>query len=218
MFTGLVEETGKVAGVKPYGSGLLMTIAADKVLEGTGIGDSVAVNGACQTVTEIGGGTFSVFVSKVTAGVTTLGSFSAGRIVNLERALAASSRLGGHLMLGHVDGTAEIRSVAKDAAGIAVEISAAQNLTRYIVDKGSVAVDGISLTVVSCKSDGFSLYLIPETTAGTAVSEWRVGAIVNIEVDVLAKYVEKLIFNKDQSPAQKDEQRLKRALAEGGFI
>ena len=214
MFTGLIEEIGTIKQVKASGGGVYITVSAGIVVEGTKIGDSITIEGACQTVTEIGHDSFTVFASKVTCEVTTLGTIKAGAKVNLERAMLPASRFGGHLVQGHVDGTGKIKAVTQDQNGTIIEISAPEDLLRYIVGKGSVAVDGISLTVVSLTDGGFTLYIIPETIRNTTLSEKSRGSNVNIEVDILAKYVERMIGN----PETGRDEKLKRKLFEEGYI
>ncbi|PKL15681.1 MAG: riboflavin synthase [Spirochaetae bacterium HGW-Spirochaetae-5] len=172
MFTGLIEETGSVLGIKSSGEGKILEIAASKVLEGTKKGDSISINGACQTVTELSAKSFSVFVSRVTLDITTLGSFTPGRSVNLERALTLSSRLGGHIVQGHVDIRGKVKNIKKDIKGVEIEIS---------------------LTVVSTSGNDFKLYLIPETIENTVIKDWKAGTDVNIETDILARYVEQML-------------------------
>ena len=213
MFTGLIEETGLVKSIKRQGDGYLLEISAEKVLEKTAIGDSISINGACQTVTEIYPTSFTVFVSKVTVSITTLGDFIPGRRVNLERAMTPSSRFGGHFVQGHVDALGTVSSLVKDSDGLQAVIDADPEVMRYIAAKGSVALDGISLTVVSVSNKGFTLYLIPETLNNTIISDWKKGNKVNIEVDILAKYVEKMLKG-----GENKEDALKKALYEGGFI
>ncbi len=217
MFTGLIEEVGTVKGVMPSGNGLVMDVKAKTVLEGTGAGDSICINGACQTVTRVSGGGFSVFVSTVTASVTTLGSLASGTAVNLERAMTPEKRFGGHIVQGHVDGTGSISMIKKDPGGMAVDVAVDRSLMRYIVAKGSVAVDGISLTVVDVSELGFSLYLIPETLGSTTVPGWKRGDSVNIEVDILAKYVESMLGSRDTGDGNADNERLRRRLMEEGY-
>ncbi|TAL31233.1 MAG: riboflavin synthase [Spirochaetes bacterium] len=218
MFTGLIEEIGTVSRVDRAGNGLYIAIAAKTVTDGTVTGDSVSIDGACQTVTAVSGGSFTVFCSKVSAQVTTLGYLSAGARVNLERAMTPQSRLGGHIVQGHVDTRGGIERVSRDAQGLTMEISVPPEFTRYIVAKGSVAVDGISLTVVSCGASSFSLYLIPETLARTTLPGKPAGAQVNVETDILAKYVERMLGARDAREGRADEDSLKRALAKGGFM
>lgn len=214
MFTGLVEEIGTVLEARKQADGIIFTINAAAVLEGTKIGDSISVHGACLTVTELGRNSFSVFASRVTCGATTLGGFAKNRRVHLERALRLDSRLGGHLVQGHVDGKATVAALRRDAGGLEMEIAASDDLRRYLVPRGSVAVDGVSLTVVSLTQKGFILYLIPETLKSTTFTSLASGDEVNIETDILAKYVERMLSNKGQG----DDQRLLRKLEESGFI
>ncbi|MCL2025623.1 MAG: riboflavin synthase [Leptospirales bacterium] len=213
MFTGLIEEIGLIKSIKRQGEGYLLEVSAGKVLEKTVIGDSISINGACQTVTELSSASFTVFVSKVTASLTTLGDFTPGHRVNLERAMMPSSRFGGHFVQGHVDGMGTISSLLKDSEGLEVLIEADPQIMRYVVAKGSVSVDGISLTVVTATNKGFTLYLIPETLNKTNISDWKKGSKVNVEVDILSKYVEKMLKGSEDK-----EDTLKKALYEGGFM
>ena len=221
MFTGLIEETGTVVGLKNSGDGKILEVKGERVLEGTRKGDSISINGACQTVTGMSGNTFSVFVSRVTLGVTTLGDFKPGRVVNLERALSLGSRLGGHIVQGHVDFTGSVKKIVNDSRGVEVDIDVSPEQMKYIVEKGSVAVDGISLTVVSVSDSGFKLYLIPETLDGTNIRTWSAGEKVNIETDILARYVEKILKSGriepgDSSPS--GDSGLLKKLAENGYL
>ena len=218
MFTGLIEEIGRVGGTVASGGGSLLTVEARTVLEGTAPGDSISINGACQTVTAVDARSFTVFVSPVTSAVSTLGSFQRGRRVNLERALRPASRFGGHFVQGHVDGTGGIGRVERDGAGLIVEVEAPPGIVHYIAGKGSVAVDGISLTVVSLTPGGFALYIIPETLSGTTATEWRAGDRVNVEVDIIAKYVERMVHPERGEGGPSGDRNLMKKLAEGGFI
>lgn len=220
MFTGLIEETGKVVSVKNSGEGKILEIKGDRVLEGTVTGDSISINGACQTVVDISADTFSVFVSKVTLGITTLGDFKPGLTVNLERALTLNTRLGGHIVQGHVDFKGMVRHIVKDTRGVEVEIEASGLYAKYIVEKGSIAVDGISLTVVAVTESGFKLYLIPETLENTNIPMWKSGNYVNIETDILAKYIERIILygKGGQEDENKKDASFWSKLAEGGFV
>jgi riboflavin synthase len=216
LFTGLIEEIGEVKGVERTGTGVLLTVGSRLVLEDTKIGDSISIDGACQTVTDIGKDCFTVFASKVTCSVTTLGDFKTGRRVNLERALTASSRLGGHLVQGHVDGKGKIRRIKNDKNGLEIEIHVDESDLRYVVERGSVSVDGVSLTVVSLAKDSFAVYIIPETIIKTTLSEKAIGDEVNIETDILAKYVEKMLSSGNDSINA--DRSLKNKLIEEGFI
>ena len=220
MFTGLIEETGTVVSVKNSGDGRILEVSGRRVIEGTVTGDSISINGACQTVTEISSKTFSVFVSRVTLGITTLGDFKPGHIVNLERALTLSTRLGGHIVQGHVDFKAPVRNVNKDSRGLEVDIGASESYMKYIVEKGSIAVDGISLTVVSVSDSGFRLYLIPETLENTNIPSWKSGTFVNIETDILAKYIERILLygRSENNETESNDKSLLSKLAQGGYI
>lgn len=215
MFTGLIEEVGSVQTIQKASDGIFLTVSAQKVLEGTQTGDSISINGACQTVTSLTSDSFTVFVSKVTEEVTTLGKMKQGHIVNLERAMTHESRFGGHIVQGHVDGTAAVQSIQKDQNGIAVTIQVSPEILKYVVSKGSIAVDGISLTVVSLADSGFTLYLIPETLQKTNIKHWKSGTVVNIETDILAKYVEKMLTSTNDSDSQSDKKLLNTLMEEG---
>jgi len=217
MFTGLIEETGIIKSIIKSGDGVEITVTASRVLDNTYRGDSIAVNGACLTVTGLSDEWFSVFASKITCDLTTVGSMKQGDVVNLERALALGARMGGHIVQGHVDSVGTIEYIRKGEKGIDITVSLDEGSMRYVVPKGSVAVDGISLTVVSVDSRGFGLYLIPETIENTTLKRKKAGDTVNIETDILAKYVERLLEGKDnrQSP---DDAKLKAKLMEEGFM
>jgi len=221
VFTGLIEETGSVVSIKESGEGKILEVKGDMVLRETKRGDSISINGACQTVVSMTENTFSVFVSRVTLAVTTLGDFKPGRIVNLERALTLSTRLGGHIVQGHVDFTGKVKKISRDSQGVEIDISVSEANMKYIVGKGSIAVDGISLTVVEIEKEGFRLYLIPETLEVTNIGSWKNGDIVNIETDILARYVERILqfgrIEQGDEPGANDESLLKK-LAENGYL
>jgi riboflavin synthase len=189
VFTGIVSEMGEVRTGVPPGGGRLR-VAAPRTAPGLRVGDSVAVNGACLTVVEAGGGEFSAEVMPETARRTTLGGLHPGDAVNLETALAYGAPVGGHLVSGHVDAAGEVLEVRPDHDALVVAISAA-GIARYLVDKGCVAVDGISLTVVEAGAIRFTVALIPHTIATTTAGRWGPGARVNLEADLLAKYVQR---------------------------
>ncbi len=189
MFTGIVEEVGHVAKI----SDKAMTVRASKVLEDVKLGDSIAVNGACLTSVDFSKSEFSVDLSPETMRRTSLGQLSVGGLVNLERALLAGDRMGGHIVQGHVDGTGRVMSIKEDGDSIIFRIRVPKRLNRYIVEKGFVAVDGISLTVVKRGASSFTLAVIPYTRENTNLSAVSVGDRVNLEADILAKYVESLL-------------------------
>ena len=189
MFTGIVEEVGSVVNISSNG----MTIAAEKVMSDLKLGDSIAVNGACLTAVSLSPAEFSVDLSPETMRRTSLGDLAAGGAVNLERALSASDRMGGHIVQGHVDGTGRVTSSREDGDSLVFSVRAPKRLMPYIVEKGFIAVDGISLTVVKVGTSSFTLAVIPFTLRNTNLATVSVGARVNLEADILAKYVENLL-------------------------
>lgn len=216
MFTGLVEELGTVRQVLPGADSSRLTIGAARVLEGTRAGDSIAVNGVCLTATSLGEGFFTADVMAETLKKTNLGQLRAGERVNLERALRLDDRLGGHLVSGHVDAVGRIRSRRRQDIAVLTTIEAPPDVLRYLVPRGSVAVDGVSLTVVEVGEDWFSVSLIPHTAGVTTLGLKREGARVNLEADMLARYVERLL-RAWRAPGEK--RTLDRDfLAEHGFL
>jgi riboflavin synthase len=193
MFTGIVEELGTVAAVEDQGDAIRLTITASTVLEDAGLGDSIAVNGCCLTVAGRDQDTWTADVMQETLDKTSLRGVSPGDRVNLERAVTPQTRLGGHIVQGHVDGVGEVLRRTPSEHWEVVEISLPAHLARYLVDKGSITVDGVSLTVVEAGEASFTVSLIPETLARTTLGARRVGDRVNLEADVLAKHVEKLL-------------------------
>jgi len=193
MFTGLIEEIGYINAINRSGSMLNFTIAAPASFHDMNIGDSIAVNGACLTVTEIGDSTFSVQAVEETLRRTTLENLKKGVPVNLERALCLGDRLGGHLVQGHIDGTGRIVARKGNTDNVIISIAPKHELERYIVEKGSIAIDGISLTVTYAKTGEFGVSIIPHTLNATTLGKARIGDHVNIETDIIAKYVEKLM-------------------------
>lgn len=193
MFTGIIEGLGTILDLRGSRDGRRMTVLADFALTGTRIGDSIAVNGACLTAVAVGGRRFEADLSPETIARSTFGSARTGERVNLERALRLSDRLDGHLVSGHIDGTGEIRSVEKSGNAWYISIGAPTGLMRYVIEKGSVAVDGISLTVNRCFDTTFSVTVIPHTAALTTVGFKQAGDRVNVEVDMIGKYVERFV-------------------------
>lgn len=193
MFTGLVEEVGTVASVEPGDGGARLRIACAAVLSDLAPGDSVSVSGACLTATEVTGAGFAADCAPETLRRTVIGGLSAGDRVNLERPPRAGDRLGGHLVQGHVDGVGTIRGARAEGESTVLEVAVPADLMRYVVEKGSVAVDGVSLTVAERLPDGLTVALIPETLHRTTLGGEAVGRPVNLEVDVVAKYVESLM-------------------------
>ncbi len=188
MFTGIVEEIGRIKSVEPKH----LTIAASRIMDDLKVSDSINVNGTCLTVTSRDDASFSVDVVPETLRRTNLGTLKDGSPVNLERPLAVSDRFGGHIVQGHVDGTATVESIADDSEALLVKFQAPPSIMRYVVEKGFIAVDGTSLTVVKCGIDSFTVTIIPYTRDNTVFADRKVGDTVNIETDIIAKYVERL--------------------------
>jgi riboflavin synthase len=194
MFTGIVEELGTVRAVHPSGGGARIEIEASTVLGDAEIGASIAVNGCCLTVVELGGGRFAADAVTETLDRTNLGGLAPSDPVNLERPVRLQDRLGGHLVQGHVDAVGTVRArTALDDGSQRVELSAPEGVLRYVVEKGSITVDGVSLTVAARCDGGFAVAVIPHTLAVTTLGSKGVGAPVNLEADVVAKYVERLL-------------------------
>lgn len=193
MFTGIIEEIGRVRALRCGARSFTLEIEARKVLEGTQVGDSIATNGVCLTVTRMDEEGFAADVMPETVERTALKRLQPGSPVNLERALTLSSRLGGHLVAGHVDATGRIASRREDDTALWLEVEAEPAVLRYVVEKGSIAIDGVSLTVARVGERSFSVSLIPHTQGVTTLHERRVGDRVNLENDMLVKYVEKLM-------------------------
>jgi len=193
MFTGIVEAIGRVTAVAAEADGRRLTIAADKVLDGMEVGDSVAVNGVCLTAVTIGPGQVTVVAVGETLTRTALGGLTEDSGVNIERPLAAAGRFDGHIVQGHVDGMGTVAELTAEGDALRIRFAADPAVLRYIVEKGSVAVDGVSLTVTAVGDSWFELVLIPHTLTVTTLGQRAAGDRVNIEVDILAKYVERLL-------------------------
>jgi len=193
MFTGLVEEIGTVVGLEPLGDSVRLTVRGSVVTADAGHGDSIAVNGCCLTVVDPSPDAFSADVMAESLQRTSLGDLTVGSVVNLERAVAAGARLGGHIVQGHVDGTGKLLDRTPSAHWEMLRFSLPTALSRYLVEKGSITVDGVSLTVVDVTDESFSVSLIPTTLADTTLGTRQPGDRVNLEVDIVAKYVERLV-------------------------
>lgn len=200
MFTGIVEEMGAVTAMERTLAGTRLTVLASTVMGDLKIGDSVSVNGTCLTVVSKGERDFAVEVSPETLSVTTLGHLTAGAPVNLERAMRLNERFGGHLVAGHVDGVGTIRSRRQEGNAIFFTIEASQDILRYCVVKGSITVDGISLTINDVTDRGFSVAVIPHTAKVTTLGLKQVNDTVNLESDLIGKYVERLLQERSQLP------------------
>lgn len=216
MFTGLVEEMGTLLRVEGGSDFLRLVIRAEKIMADLKVGDSVAVNGVCLTVTNLGGNFFHADVMAETMRKTNLGSLKPGDGVNLERALRLSDRLGGHLVSGHIDGVGTIVRQEREGIAVVTEIEAPREVLRYLVPKGSVAVDGISLTVVDVKEGAFTVSLIPHTIKSTTLQFKKRGDVVNLEADLIAKYVEKFLRQKEERQAKSG--LTLETLREAGFL
>lgn len=214
MFTGLVEELGKVKKIDTSARSVRLTIQAAKVLDDVKIGDSIAVNGACLTVVACTAASFTADVMPETVKQTGLRALKPGDFVNLERALRFGDRLGGHLVSGHIDGIGVIDKLKKDDIAVVMTVQCDAELLRYIVRKGSVAIDGISLTVVEVTDQWFSVSLIPHTYAVTALAVKQPGNMVNVETDLLGRYVEKFLT----APQTKNQGLSKQLLGKYGFL
>jgi riboflavin synthase len=193
MFTGIVEEVGTVASIRKGAHSCVLTVNASKVLEDVHLGDSIATNGVCLTVTSFTPSSFSADVMHETLNRSSLGALRPGSLVNLERAMLAGGRFGGHIVSGHIDGTGTIASVNADDNAVWYRIETAPQVLRYIVEKGSIAIDGISLTVAKVDATSFSVSIIPHTRAQTNLAKKGPGSIVNLENDCVGKYVERLL-------------------------
>ncbi len=211
MFTGIVEEIGCIGEIRRGASSSALTIRGQMIFEDLKPGDSVAVNGVCLTATVIRNNTFTADVMHETLNRSSLGRLRGGSHVNLERAMAADGRFGGHIVSGHIDGTGTISDIRRDDNAVWYTIQANPVCLRYIVEKGSIAMDGISLTVAQVDPDAFRVSVIPHTARTTILSEKRVGDIVNLENDVIGKYVERLLQQPTVQPQQPAESGITRA-------
>lgn len=220
MFTGLVAELGTVQKLARQGNSYHLTVSAKKVMADLKIGDSVAVNGSCLTVVQLGGDGFTADVMPETVRLTNIGSLNFGDKVNLERTLRLCDGLDGHLVSGHVEGLGTIASQKADGIAVVVTIAAPPELLKYIIKKGSIAIDGISLTVTEVTSSSFSVSLIPHTAQETTLGFKTVGDTVNLETDILGKYVERMLnqYNQQEKNTASAGSLNKNMLFENGFL
>lgn len=217
MFTGIIEAVGQIAATENKGGDIRLTINTGKLnLADVKLGDSIAVNGVCLTAIELPGNGFVADVSNETIEHTGIGNLTEGSPVNLEKALTPSTRLGGHLVSGHVDGLGEVISRHDDARSVRFAIKAPDELARYIAHKGSVTVDGVSLTVNAVSGAEFELNIVPHTIAETIIGNYQAGTAVNLEVDLIARYLERLVLG--EQAADKSQGLSKSFLAEHGFF
>ncbi|MCP5177079.1 MAG: riboflavin synthase [Moraxellaceae bacterium] len=219
MFTGIIEAVGQVQRIMPRGGDVRLQISTGKLnLADVKLGDSIATNGICLTVVELTGHGFVADVSNETLRRTCLKTWQVGTAVNLEKALMPTSRLGGHIVSGHVDGLGEIVNIKQDARSVQYQVKAPDELAKYMAEKGSITVDGISLTINVIDGAVFSLNIVPHTVQETNVSSWQVGSMVNLEVDLLARYLERLLLgDKAAQPSTKSDISLA-FLAQHGFM
>lgn len=212
MFTGIVEGIGEVRGIRRLGADAVCSLRVPPLFSDCRSGESIAVDGVCLTITEIKGDFFSLDISAETLNRTTLGNFKQGRKVNLERALKLSDRLGGHLVSGHVDGTGIIQKIERLQRSWIIHISLDPSLRRYVIDKGSIAVDGISLTIRRCMGTSFDVSIIPQTAHHTTLSQKVSGDKLNIEVDLISKYIEKFFLHDTTTISKEKPSRIDREM------
>ncbi|NNH34293.1 riboflavin synthase [Acinetobacter sp. NIPH 2377] len=218
MFTGIIESLGKVESLQSVGGDVRLRIGTSLDMSDVHLGDSIATNGICLTVIEWGENWYAADVSRESLNRTTLGSWKIGQRVNVEKAMLPTTRFGGHIVSGHVDAVGEITVVREDARSIYYEVTAPAEIAKYLAEKGSVTVDGISLTINHLRGNIISLNLIPHTAERTNIGTWKTGAKVNLEVDVLARYIERLMLG-DKAAETQEQSKLSMAfLAENGFL
>jgi len=219
MFTGIIQAVGTVAALEPQGGDLrLRIVTGDLDLADVKRGDSIAVSGVCLTVVDLAGNGFAADVSRETLACTTFADLRPGRRVNLEMALPPASRLGGHLVSGHVDGVGTVLERHAEARSERFRIQAPAPLARYLAAKGSVCVDGVSLTINAVQETGFDLNIVPHTLRATTLEEWQPGRKVNIEVDLVARYLERLLLARESGPAPAGGAISQAFLAEHGYL
>ena len=221
MFTGIIEEIGTVRQLIPGTVSYKLSVNASKVLEGTKVGDSIATNGICLTVTAIHNGSFEADVMAETVRRTSFSTLRPGSRVNLERALTLSARLGGHIVSGHIDGTGTITDMTREDNAVWVTVQAGPDLLKYMIEKGSIAIDGVSLTIAYVDERCFKVSVIPHTGEETILLKKRPGDPVNLECDLIGKYVEKLLLHQqdDQNAATEKESKIDVSfLMEHGFL
>lgn len=218
MFTGIIESLGKVESLQSVGGDVRLRIQTDLDMSDVHLGDSIATNGICLTVIDWGENWYAADVSRESLNRTTLGTWKAGQPVNVEKAMLPTTRFGGHIVSGHVDAVGEITLVREDARSIYYEVTAPAEIAKYLAEKGSVTVDGISLTINHLRSSVISLNLIPHTAERTNIGTWKVGSKVNLEVDVLARYIERLLLGDKAAETTEQSKISMDFLAENGFL
>lgn len=217
MFTGLIEELGQLKSIKKKGNSMSLSISAQNIMNDLAVGDSIAVNGICLTVADFASGVFTVDVMPETLTRTSLNSLSVGSKVNLERAMAATGRFGGHFVSGHIDGVASLVEKTFVDNSVVFKFKFAAELNKYLVQKGSIAIDGVSLTIAQLDEAEFTVSIIPHTLAETNLGEYAIGDRVNIEVDMLAKYIESILSSTDIASKKDKNNITEEFLREQGF-
>lgn len=219
MFTGIIEEKGRIVSIRRGMKSSVLQIAGSRIFGDLKIGDSVAVNGVCLTVTSMANGSFTADVMSETLNRSSLGELKVNSAVNLERAMAADGRFGGHIVSGHIDGTGIISKIERDDNAVWYTIKAPEKLMRYIVEKGSIAIDGISLTVAKTSREAFSVSIIPHTIQETILDTKGVGSIVNLENDIVGKYIERFLTwsAEEEKPEEQKSGITLEFLAKAGF-
>ena len=218
MFTGIIESVGKVQSLQNVGGDVRLRIQTGLDMSDVHLGDSIATNGICLTVIEFGEDWYAADVSRESLHRTTLGAWKAGQTVNVEKAMLPTTRFGGHIVSGHVDGLGEITLVRQDARSLYFEVTAPAELAKYLAEKGSVTVDGISLTINHLRGNIISLNLIPHTAERTNIGTWKQGTQVNLEVDVLARYIERLMLGDKAAEVHTESKISLDFLSQNGFL
>ena len=218
MFTGIIESLGKVESLQSVGGDVRLRIQTDLDMSDVHLGDSIATNGICLTVIDWGENWYAADVSRESLDRTTLANWKVGQPVNVEKAMLPTKRFGGHIVSGHVDAVGEITVVRSDARSIYFEVTAPKEIAKYLAEKGSITVDGISLTINHLRGNILSLNLIPHTAERTNISTWKLGTKVNLEVDVLARYIERLLLGDKAAETTEQSKISMEFLAENGFL
>ncbi len=218
MFTGIIESLGKVESLQSVGGDIRLRIQTSLDMSDVHLGDSIATNGICLTVVEWGSNWYVADVSRESLNRTTLAQWKVGQAVNVEKAMLPTTRFGGHIVSGHVDAVGEITVVREDARSLYFEVTAPVEIAKYLAEKGSVTVDGISLTINHLRGNILSLNLIPHTAERTNISSWKTGAKVNLEVDILARYIERLLLGEKAAQVPQQSKISLDFLAANGFL
>lgn len=218
MFTGIITATGRLQQKQAIGGDLRVQVKTDMDLSDVQLGDSIATNGVCLTVIDVAFGVYAADISKESLSCTTVNAWQVGQILNLEKAMQPTTRFGGHIVSGHVDGVGEIIALRQDARSIYIEVSAPVALAKYLAAKGSITVDGMSLTINHLRGHILSLNVIPHTAQLTNINTWQLGSLVNLEVDILARYVERLLLGERAAEPEAEGKISLDFLAQNGFL